>query len=317
MITGAGLVGSQIARLEVEKGERPVLFDVAPQVDSIQDIVDLGRVILVRGDVLNPMSLVAAIRRHGVERIVHTAANPMLTVGAQDRPYEAIQLNIMGLANVLEACRLLDLKRLVFTSSAVLYTYRVGEDNPSLAKAGREDAFSRPSTIYSSTKQAGECLGMNYADSYGVDFIAVRLVGVFGPWKGKGGGNITEAIRSLVEKTLRGEKAVFGRRNYELSYSKDAAYGVFRACHAERTQSRVFNIGTGESYTADQVVAAVKEIIPGANASVEELKPSQARPERSGAMDISKARTELGFEPRYPLKEALKDYVGWVRKQIS
>src|SRR5581483_1126228 len=96
LVIGAGLIGSQVARILVERGEKPVLMDVAAQREAIAQIVDLDKVTLIQGDVLRPLSIVEAIRSHGIGRIAHTAANPLLTVGAQREPYAAINLNVMG-----------------------------------------------------------------------------------------------------------------------------------------------------------------------------------------------------------------------------
>ena len=90
LVTGAGLVGSQLARLEQEAGRTPVLFDIAPNRRALADFIDLEDCVVVRGDVLNPLDLVAAVRQYGVTRIAHTAAYPNLMAGelvAQPRPY--------------------------------------------------------------------------------------------------------------------------------------------------------------------------------------------------------------------------------------
>lgn len=89
LIIGGGLVGSQIARLEIERGEHPVIMDVAPQMEAMGDIVDLKAVKVVRGDVLNPLDLFKIMREEKITHIIHTAANPMLTPGAQQNPYLA------------------------------------------------------------------------------------------------------------------------------------------------------------------------------------------------------------------------------------
>jgi UDP-glucose 4-epimerase len=87
LVIGSGLVGSQVARILVERGENPVLMDNAPQNTAISEIVDLAKVTLITGDVLRPLSIVDALRSHAISKIVHTAANPLLTVGAQKEPY--------------------------------------------------------------------------------------------------------------------------------------------------------------------------------------------------------------------------------------
>src|SRR5262245_60517784 len=123
LVIGAGLIGSQVARILVERGEKPVLMDVAAQREAIGQIVDLAKVTLVAGDVLRPLSIVDVLTSHGISKIAHTAANPLLTLGAQKEPYAAINLNIMGTVNVLEAARVTGLKRVVVSSSSVLNHY--------------------------------------------------------------------------------------------------------------------------------------------------------------------------------------------------
>jgi hypothetical protein len=125
----------------VERGEKPVLMDNTAQNSAINEIVDLAKVTLVAGDVLRPLSIVDVLRSHNISKIVHTAANPMLTVGVQKEPYSAINLNIMGTVNVLEAARVTDIKRVVVSSSSVLnYYLEGGEDGGDF---GKEEAFPR------------------------------------------------------------------------------------------------------------------------------------------------------------------------------
>ena len=81
LVIGAGLIGSQVARILVERGEKPVLMDVAAQTQAIGQIVDLDKVTPIQGDVLRPLSIVDALKSHGITRIAHTAAYPLLTVG--------------------------------------------------------------------------------------------------------------------------------------------------------------------------------------------------------------------------------------------
>src|SRR4051794_6664091 len=96
LVIGSGLIGSQVARILVERGDKPVLMDYAAQPQAIGQIVHLTEVTLIAGDVLRPLSIVDALRTHGITKIAHTAANPLLTLGAQIEPYSAIKLNIMG-----------------------------------------------------------------------------------------------------------------------------------------------------------------------------------------------------------------------------
>lgn len=314
LIIGAGLVGSQIARILVEEGERPAVLDVAPQSEALSDIVDVTRITLAQGDILNPLDLVRVIRDEKVTRVIHTAANPLLTLGAQKNPYAAIQVNVMGTVNVLEAARVHGLERVVVTSSNVLSHYLTGGEDK--GDASKEEAYPRPSTFYAATKQAVENLGLNYARSYNLDVVAVRFAAVAGPWRGRGGGGPSNLFRDLVEHSLRGEEATFPPRSMDWVYSKDAALGAVLALKVKGLTSRVFNISMGRPYKPEEVVAALKQVIPGARVRLEVPQEAAASVfDTEHAADIGRATRELGYSPRYDMAGAIRDYVDWYRNR--
>ena len=163
LVIGSGLIGSQVARILAERGEKPVLMDHAAQPHAIGQIVDLGKVTLIAGDVLRPLSVVDAICSNGITKIVHTAANPLLTLGAQKEPHAAINLNIMGTTNVLEAARVTGLKRVVVSSSSVLNHYLEGGSDH--GDFGQEEAFPRSTRRPSRRSRASASTTQNGAGS--------------------------------------------------------------------------------------------------------------------------------------------------------
>ena len=74
LLIGGGLVGSQIANILVNDGEDVTVFDYAPQPECLAENVDISRLRVVQGDILNPLSIVNAIRDSKADRVVHTAA---------------------------------------------------------------------------------------------------------------------------------------------------------------------------------------------------------------------------------------------------
>jgi nucleoside-diphosphate-sugar epimerase len=312
LVIGGGLVGSQIARLLVAAGEQPVILDRAAQPDALADIVDLARVRIMPGDVLQPPTLATAIREHRITEIVHTAANPLLTLGAQRDPRGAIELNIMGTVNVLEAARAHGVKRVVVASSNVLNHFLAGGEGR--GDPAREEAFVRPTTFYATTKQAIENLGLNYARWCGVDFAAVRYGAVAGPWRGAGGGGPSNALREAVEAALRGEEAVVPAAALEWVYSKDAARGTVLALRAGALASRVFNITMGYVCGPDELAAAIKAAVPGARVRiVTPAASAPSMPDMVRASDPGLARDVLGFTPEYRMPDAVRDLVDWYR----
>ena len=313
LVIGAGLIGSQVARILAERGEKPVLMDVAAQTTAIGQIVDLSRITLVQGDILRPLSIVDVLRAHGISRIAHTAANPLLTVGAQREPYAAINLNIMGTVNVLEAARVTGLNRVVVSSSSVLNHYLDGGEDG--GNFGKEEAFPRPTTFYSATKQAVESLGLNYAKWCGIEFAGLRYGAVFGPWSGAGGGGPSNIIREAMRNALAGKEAIVPPGAMEWVYSKDAARGTVMALDANELGSRVFNITMGAMTTPAEMAEAIQAVAPGARVKFE--APASAAvslANRDSHADLSRSRRYLGFEPEFRLKDAVRDLAEWMRR---
>ena len=184
-------------------------------------------------------------RTHGITRIAHTAANPLLTLGAQKEPYAAINLNIMGTVNVLEAARMTGLKRVVVSSSSVLNHYLAGRRGRRQLRQGR--VVPRPTTFYSATKQAVESLGLNYAKWCGIEFAGLRYGAAFGPWSGAGGGGPSNVMREAIRNALAGKEATVPPGAMEWVYSKDAARATVMALDAKDLGSRIFNVTMGRA----------------------------------------------------------------------
>ena len=316
LVIGAGLIGSQVARILAERGEKPVLMDHAAQPNAIGQIVDLAEVTLIQGDVLRPLSIVDALKSHGITRIAHTAANPLLTLGAQKEPYSAINLNIMGTVNVLEAARVTGLKRVVVSSSSVLNHYLDGGGDG--GQFGKEEAFPRPTTFYSATKQAVESLGLNYAKWCGIEFAGLRYGAVFGPWSGAGGGGPSNIIREAMRNALAGKEAIVPPGAMEWVYSKDAARGTVMALDAKDLGTGVFNITMGAVTQPGEFADAIGAVVPGAKVKFD--APASARvalTNRDQHADLSRAKRHLGYEPQFRLEAAVKDLAEWMRRYMA
>jgi nucleoside-diphosphate-sugar epimerase len=234
------------------------------------------------------------------------AANPMLTIGAQKDPLGAIELNIMGTANVLEAARVFGLKRVVAASSNVLGHHLGGGEGG--GDPMDEDAFPRPLSIYASCKQAIESLGLNYARWFGVDFAAVRYGAVAGPWSGAGGGGPSNVFLNLVRNVMRGEEGIVPAAALEWVYSKDAAAGTVAALRAPSLPTRVFNLTMGTLTSAEDLVHAVKSVFPQARLRIE--KPADRSPALSSmtrSSSLRRSREALGYAPRFPMSAAVRD----------
>jgi nucleoside-diphosphate-sugar epimerase len=317
MITGAGLVGSQIARLEQDAGRVPVLFDFAPSPAALADFVDLDKCVVVRGDVTNPLDLVAAVEQHDVRRICHTAAYGNLTLGSNVAPLTSTLVNTMGTAYVLEIARIFGLERVVLSSSSTLYASLVGgEDDGEL---GFEEAYPRPNNVYAANKLAAEDLGRAYRATFGLDVVAVRYAGVFGPWGPGGGGMLTTRFEDWLRGAMAGESVEVDLGGGDLIYSKDAAKGTYLACWADGLVDTLFNLSMGRVVTKQDIADAINAVVPGARATASDTPAPSALPPspgtarmRTGIMRIERAHTQLGYEPDFHTEAAIRDYSEWI-----
>jgi UDP-glucose 4-epimerase len=288
---------------------------------NLAERVPLERVTLVRGDVTDVPDLVRAIQTHGVDRIIHTAG--FLTWMVRERPYAGTRVNLLGTLSVLEAARVTGVQRVVFCSSSTVY---LGLDTPPPSGAHREDftlhAISEyPPSVYASMKLAAEWLCHCYRNEYGVDAVAVRFGGVFGPWHGTPSGGPSQVLQQIVENTYRGlpvrvSAVDLERGGMDYVYAADAAQGTVRAAFAEAPQTRAYNVAMGRLYTVREILDLTEEIV-GRPPDLEIIQAgTNSGYNKPGApTDLSASRQEIGYVPEFPMDEAIRDYAGWLERQ--
>ncbi|HEX2387360.1 MAG TPA: NAD(P)-dependent oxidoreductase [Candidatus Binatia bacterium] len=309
---GSGLVGANAARMLLDRGERPVLYDVALNERLLRAVgVDPAEIPVVRGDVADLPGIISALREHKIGRVLHLAA--FLGEEVQRRPYGGVQLNLMGTVNVLEAARLEGIKRVVLSSSSTVFHAELGEGGP---KKIDETIPLNPLSIYAATKASSEFLGRTYAKRFGFEFVTVRFAALYGPSPAGLKATREQAIQQMVRAALKGETATINwpYGPAELLYGKDAAKGAVLATIKDNLKENIFHIGTGQTSTGDDILAALKRHFPDARITLTRGTRPMPYPEDRIPHDLSRARERLGFEPDYLLDKALGDYAETLKK---
>jgi UDP-glucose 4-epimerase len=137
--------------------------------------------------------------------------------------------------------------------------------------------------------------------------VLLRFAGVYGYHSVAGGPGV--AVQKAVWAAMTGrpvELEVY--ESVDLIYVKDLANGIALAVHAPSLQHQAYNLGSGTLTTVDDMEQALSKIFPAVKMSRGKLTPARPR------MDITRARTELGFNPEYKLAAGLSDYVAELRK---
>jgi UDP-glucose 4-epimerase len=309
---GLGVVGSWVSRRLVHEGHRPIIFARHLTTSLIPDIID--KVDIVMGDISDIPSIIRVLKEYRIKTVVHLAA--LMGRAAQFNPLVGFSINAGGTVNVLEAARIMEVERVVFTSSKLALSPIIGDHSYPTYKPVDETygAYpAAPTTVYGIAKVASELMGNTYSEQYGFEFVALRFAQVFGP--GKSGGQTV--LAQIIENAMSGYPTVIPQGSDEkddMTYIKDVANAVVLACFAKNVQHRLFHIGTGKGYSYADFAQSIRKVYPSA---VIDIGPGLRRPPGLGfVMDISRARQELGYIPTFSPDEAVKDYVE-VMKQFD
>jgi UDP-glucose 4-epimerase len=309
LITGGmGVIGAETSRKFVREGHRPVIYARHRDDRLIFDIKD--GIDFESGDVLDWPRLLDVIKRHKVTHIVHAAG----FVGAVSaaNPALSIQVNVMGTVNVLEAARLFDIKRVVYTSAKGVYGPILGDYGPPHYKPMPEDMPKNPQRIYDSAKLMAEQAALYYANNMGIDVAVLRFATTYGPGKTARHGKMG-VTSQIVENPFRGQPfhhPAGGDAKDDFIYNKDSALGIYLATVADRIPSRIYNIGSGEGHTLNDFAGVLRKKLQGADIQIGPGLNFLGMPyQPHGVYDITRARNELGFKPEYDLDRAIGDYL--------
>jgi UDP-glucose 4-epimerase len=309
---GSGLVGAYAVGMLLDRGERPVVFDVALNERLLNAVgVDTGKVTLIRGDMLDLPALITAIRDNDCDRIIHLAA--FLGEEVQRRPYSGVRLNFMGTVNVFEAARLEKVARVIFPSSGTVYLGSLGEG----LKQIDESIPMNPPSVYAATKASCEFMGRAYAKRYGFEFICLRYTGgLYGPSPAALKATREIGIQQMVRAAIKGEPAKISwpYGPAEILYGKDAAKGTVLAVVKDKFNDTLFHIGNGKMVSGDDIAAAVRKKFPGTDIELIKANNPMPYPESRLSSDFSRAKEQLGYEPDYPIDRAVEDYAATLKR---
>jgi len=262
----------------------------------------------VRGSLSSWTQVADAVATSRPDEVFHCGA--VLPPVSEASPQAAFEVNVTGTYNVLEACRLFGVKRVIDASTMTSF----GPDTPPLVP---NDFAQHPLSMYGTSKVCNERLGEYYQRRFGLDFRAVRFPSIFGPGRAASAG-WTAYTSVAIEESARGRPfAIRADRTTttDILYVKDAAQSMLDLSSARESSltRRCYNLH-GYLVTAQELVEAVTRAIPEARLTFE---PDPAIVEGIRTMprqlDDSVARSDWGWRPRYSLDEAIADFVKLVR----
>ena len=306
---GTGFLGGYVVAALEAAGHSTFAYDVAPPSPEMLAVAPALATCFRAGQIGDLARLFDVCRAEKVEAIVHAAGLVGLEASLA-QPLAFYQTNIMGLVHVCEVARQLKLNKLIAISSNAAYHKGAGEklvetDPPfSVTQAN-------PAGHYGTSKMAGEAIGLAYASFQDVDFLALRITAIYGF-----GMRSPMYIKPMVENAVLGQPTRFAtggpmRRDY--TYVLDCCDAIVLALAAPRLPAgaqRVLNVAAGQAHSAAEVATIVRKVIPAADIAIgDALTPLEAdNVKMRSALDVSAARHQLGWSPKWPLEDGIRHY---------
>lgn len=305
VIGGAGLIGSHaVDELTNEDVAEIRIYDnfVRGRQENLQQALKDPRVKIydVGGDICQTDILDSAMK--GMDGVFHFAALWLLQ--CHEYPRSAFDVNVRGTFNVLEACVVNKVKRLVYSSSASVYGDAVEEPMT------EEHPFNNKN-FYGATKICGEAMARSFHYRYGLDFVGLRYMNVYGPRQDYRGAYIA-VIMKMLDAIDRGEgPTILGDGSEAFDFVAVGDCGRANVCAMTAdTTDRFYNVGTGKRTSLKQLAEMIVHLT-GCEQPIKYAPRSQATLVRNRIGSPKRATDEIGFTAKVGLEEGLARLIAW------
>ena len=297
---GAGFIGSNLVDALLARGDRVTAVDdlSTGRRENLGPALEAGAK-LVECDIRDAAALSGVAGEAEPDVVFHLAAQIDVRKSVAEPAFDA-SINVGGTANVLEAARAADARRVVFTSTGgAIYGEGEGQELPL-----GENAPLAPLAPYGQSKFAGEGYLSLYERLFGLSSVSLRLGNVYGPRQdplGEAG-----VIAIFCGRLLAGEQPTVygdGTQTRDYIYVDDVVSALLAA--AESAATGPINVGTGRETDVLELVAGLRELRPAVEFEPE-FAPARVGEVQRISVDPARAERELGWRPRTGLEEGLR-----------
>lgn len=319
LLTGVGgFIGFHVARALCAEGVRVLgvdnlnpYYDVALKEARLKELAaysESGVFSFHKLDIADQEAMAGLVEAEGegITHVVHLAAQAGVRYSLT-HPFDYASSNLVGQLVMLELCRGLPaLQHFVYASSSSVYG--ANTELP-FSEAARVE---KPVSLYAATKRSGELLAYSYSHLYQIPMTGLRFFTVYGPW-----GRPDMAYFSFTKALFDGTPiTVFGQGQMQrdFTYIDDVVAGVTAAMqHVPKGEVpyALFNLGNDKSEALGDFIAVLEQAT--GREAVKELREMQPGDMRATHADITRARAELGYDPKTTIAEGLPRFVEWYR----
>ena len=303
---GAGFLGSHFAEKYLNEGHDIVIVDnfYTGNKENVSHLVAHPKFKLIHHDITQPLFL-------EVDAIANFAC-PASPIQYQRFPVQTIQTSVLGVTNLLDLARKLNIKIFQASTSEVYGDPQISEQVETYW--GNVNPIGIRS-CYDEGKRVAETLMFDYHRQYGVKIKIARIFNTYGPRMALDDGRV---VTNFIVQALRGEPiSVYGDglQTRSFCFVSDTIEGLAKLFDAPTSITGPINIGNPKEFT---ILQLAEEIIRLTNSKSQLIrKPLPMDDPRQRKPDISLARKELDWEPHIQLEEGLRNTISEIKNKFE
>jgi nucleoside-diphosphate-sugar epimerase len=312
LVTGGhGLIGHNVVQRLQQRGESVSVVDthtnygIIPQ-EEIDYLINerLAKLESHRNyskDIADSEAMDYVFGQEKPEVVIHCASFPRQKV-VNANPSWGADVMMRGLINLLEGAKTHGVERFVYISSSMVY----GDFEDQV----HEEAECTPQGQYGIMKLAGEWLVKDYARRCGFEYVIIRPSAVYGPLDVEDRVVAKFMIAAMQNQTLRVNGA---NETLDFTYVDDAADGIVAAATRIMARNNTYNITKSHSVSLLEAAEMIVEIV---GAGTIEVRDRDLDFPSRGALNIDRARTILGYDPKVDVREGFENYFTWIKNSL-
>ncbi|MDA9031048.1 NAD-dependent epimerase [Candidatus Pseudothioglobus singularis] len=328
LVTGsAGFIGSSLSMQLLERGDKVVgidnhndYYDPSLKEARVNRFINHSNYTHIRMDIRDREIIDSLFKKNQFDSVVNLAAQAGVRYSIEN-PSAYIDSNIVGFANILEACRQNKVKHLVYASSSSVY------GSNSKTPFSVHDNVDHPVSLYAATKKANELMAHSYSHLYNLPTTGLRFFTVYGPWD-----RPDMALQKFTKSILSGKKIQvfnFGKHRRDFTYIDDIVKGVIYVLDepAKKNESwnsilpdpatsnapwRIYNIGNNSSIELMDYIQAIENALKiKANKELLPLQPGDVIDTYADVTDLVK---DFKYKPSVKINQGVAKFIEWYKE---